>query len=500
MLYFRMFIVMGISLAAAGVTLRVLGSVDYGLNTVLGGVVAMFSFLNGSMCGAISRYITFELGRGDYERLNKTFNAALVINLVLGLIIVLLSETIGLWFFYNKMIIPPERLEAAFWVLQLSIITVPLGLTQVPYGAVIIAHENMKIFAMTSIADSVVRLINIYLLVISPFDKLITLSVLGTTWSVFMMIFYRVYCLRRYPETRLKPSVDWKLYGDMFKFAGSDFIGCSSCLLQGQGVNMLLNTFFGPVVNAARGIAYSVQGQATQFSSNFMTAVRPQIIKSYAAGDKDGMWLLVKRSGKLSYFLIWILALPFLLEADYVLTLWLGGYPEHTLSFFRLILIACLIQSLKTPRSAALHAIGKLFISNIITGTVLCFSFPLAYVFLRLGYAPESVFHATNIVMVLSEISSLLIQRYYIKFSIRDYLITVYGRCILVTIVSSIVPCLLYRVFEQCFLRIFWTGALTTSSVALSALYLGMNKEERQKIFEFVRQSVLSKIGLLKRK
>lgn len=500
MLYFRMFLVMGISLATAGVTLRVLGSVDYGINAVLGGIVAMFSFLNGSLSGAASRFITFELGRGDFKKLNKTFNASLIIHLALGILIVLLSETIGLWFFYNKMVIPPERIRAAFWVLQLSILTVPLGLTQVPYGAVIVAHEDMKIFALVSIADSVVRLLNIYLLLVSPFDKLITLAVLGTTWNVITMTFYRVYCIRKYPETKLKPCVDWKMYGEMFRYAGSDLIGCTSVLLQGQGINMLLNTFFGPVVNAARGIAYAVQGQATQFSGNFMTAVRPQIIKSYAMGDVAGMWLLVKRSGCFSYYLIWLLALPFILEADYVLTLWLGSYPDHTVSFFKLIIIACLIQSLKTPRSAALHALGKLFIPNVVTGGVLCLSFPMAYAFLRLGYAPESVFHATNIVMVLSEISSLLIQRYYIKFSIREYLSSVYGRCILVTIVSSIVPVFVYDIFDPCFLRIFWTGGVTTLSVGLSALYLGMSKHDRDRLFAIAKNRISPILARMKKK
>lgn len=490
MLYFRMFVVMGISLATAGVTMRVLGSVDYGINAVLGGIVAMFSFLNGSLSGAASRFITFELGRGDKARLNHVFNASLAIHLALGVLIVILSETIGLWFFYNKMIIPVERVSAAFLVLQLSILTVPLSLTQVPYGAVIIAHENMKIFAYVSVVDAVVRLLIIYLLLISPYDKLITLAALTTSWSVVTMVFYRGYCKRMYDETRLKLCVDWKMYSEMFRFAGSDLIGCTSVLFQGQGVNMLLNTFFGPVINAARGIAYSVQGQATQFSNNFMTAVRPQIIKSYAAGDTDSMWKLVKRSGCYSYYLIWLLALPFLLEADYVLKLWLGSYPEHTLSFFRLILVACLIQSLKTPRSAVFHAMGRLFIPNIISGTVLCMSFPLAYVALRIGYEPESVFHATNIVMVLSEISALVVLKMYFDYSVRDYVVTVYLRCIVVTAVSSIIPYFGYSLFGPSFVRVLWTGMLTTLSVGVAALYIGIDKADRVKLFNVAKNKV----------
>ena len=221
-LYVRMMIVMGVSFATAGITLRILGEVDYGLNAVLGGVVAMFSFLNGALSGACSRYLTFELGKKNFTRLNEVFNAALVVQLGLAVIIVILSETIGLWFFYHKMIIPPERARAAFWVLQLSILMVPMSLTQVPYGATIIAHEDMGIYAYTSIADVLAKVGILYLLFVSPYDKLITLSALTCAWTLAMILFYRMYCIRRYKETRLSLCRDWRLYRSIFAYAGSD--------------------------------------------------------------------------------------------------------------------------------------------------------------------------------------------------------------------------------------------------------------------------------------
>lgn len=487
-LYFRMFFVMGVSLATAGITLRVLGEVDYGLNAVLGGVVAMFSFMNGALKGASSRYLTFELGKKDYKRLNEVFNAALVVHIGLSIVIVILCETIGLWFFYNKMVIPPERMNAAFWVLQLSIVMVPLSLSQVPYGATIIAHENMKIYAYTSIADVLARMAILYCLCASPFDKLITLSALGFAWHVIMIVFYRVYCIRRYSETRLRWCRDKQLYRSMFSYAGSDLIGNVSVLAQGQGLNLLLNTFFGPVVNAARGVAYGVQGMIAQFAGNFMTAVRPQIIKSYAEGDIAGMWKLVERSSCFSCYLLLLLALPVYLEADFLLRIWLGKYPDHTLSFLLLVIINCMIQSVKTPRTSVFHATGHLLFSNVVIGSMLCATFPFAYLALRLGGAPETVFWAANISIAATELVSPFILVRYVNMDILGYFVRVHLRCLLTVSVASILPSLFYdKIFEQGFLRLIWTGLLSAVSVAGVTFAIGMDRSMRQKAVETVR-------------
>lgn len=264
-------------------------------------------------------------------------------------------------------------------------------------------------------------------------------------------------------------------------------IGAISVMAQGQGLNLLLNVFFGPVVNAARAVAYQVQGAVTQFSNNFMTAVCPQIIKSYAEGNLKDMWQLVIQSSNFSYYLMWLICLPIMLETRTILTLWLGDYPDHTISFMILVLMLCLVQTLKTPRATIFHAMAKVFWSNITVGVVLCLAFPLAYMFLKLGGTPESVFWAANITMIASEFVSVVVLRFFLVFSAPNYFLQVHGRCLLVTIVSSIIPYLLFdKIMEPCFLRLIVTCILTTMSVGITSLYLGMNKDMRSKLYNML--------------
>ena len=490
-MYFRMFLVMGVSLLTARVTLRTLGAVDYGLNAVLGGIVAMFSFVNASPSGAVSRNLTFELGRGDMKRVGEVFNVSLVVFLCLAVVIVLLSETAGIWFFRNKMVIPEDRMRAAFWVLQISIVGVPLSLSQVPYSAMLVAHENMRIYAYFSIADAVAKLAIIYALVVSPFDKLVTLSTLGFAWQVAAIMFYRFYCITRYPMTKLRFCKDGSLYAGIFKFAGSDLIGNVSCLAQGQGLNLLLNAFFGPVVNAARGIAYGLQGMTTQFSSNFMVAVEPQIVKSYAQGDYSGMWRLVFRSSVFSYCLVWMLALPAWIEGGALLRLWLGEYPAHTLQFFRLIVVACLLETVGRPLVKVIHATGKVLLGNVTVGLVLCLSFPAAWLCLRVGMEPESVFWCTVFSLAIGNIGVWFVLRHYLEYDIVDYVMKVYGRCLLVTVASAVFPAVLCaKIMEPCLLRMLLTGIVSALSVGVATLYLGMGVNDRMRLFSIVRSRI----------
>lgn len=486
-----MFLIMGVSLYTSRVVLATLGVVDYGLYNVVGGIVTMFSFLNGSLGAATSRYITFELGKKNYEGLNKIFNVALLTHIFIGIIIVLLAETIGLWFFYEKMVIPEERLNAAFWVYQISILSTLISLTQVPYNASIIAHENMEVYAYVGIVEVILKLAVVYLLVISPFDKLLFYASLLFLINIGIVLFYGIYCISRYPESRIKVCKEKALYKDMFKFAGSDLIGNVSVLAQGQGLNLLLNVFFGPVVNAARAVAYQVQGAVTQFSNNFMTAVRPQIIKLYAQGEIKEMFKLVYMSSNFSYYLMWLLVLPICLEADYILSLWLGNYPDHSVSFLILVLILCLIQTLKTPRTIVLHATGKLLLANVVIGTLLCCAFPLAYVFLKMGGNPESVFWAANITMFLSEFISVFIVRKYVEYNIADYLLNVHARCAIVTVVSILLPYFLFdRYMEPSFIRLILTCCLTSISIVATVWCIGVNKDMRQKTVFFIKTKI----------
>lgn len=490
-LYFRMMLIMGVTLYTSRVVLRVLGFEDYGLYNVVGGIVTMFTFLNGSLGAATSRYITFELGKKDFERLNKIFNTAMVIHITIALLIVLLTETVGLWFFYEKMTIPQDRLDAAFWVYQISIISCVFSLTQVPYNATIIAYEDMKIYAYVGIIEVLLKLGVVFLLVISPIDKLVFYAVTLCLIQVGVMLFYRFYCNKHYQSCQIRVFKDKALFKEMLSYGGFDLIGNLSVLAQGQGLNILLNIFFGPTVNAARGIAYQVQGAVTQFSNNFITAVRPQIIKSYAEGNLGGMMKLVKQSSCFSFYLMWMITLPVCLEADYLLKLWLGKYPEHTVNFLILILILCLIQTVKTPRTTIFHATGNIRLCNIIVGTILCLAFPLAYIALKTGGSPEMVFWMANVTMILAEFASVIILKHYIKYSILYYLINVHGRCLLVAGVSIILPYLLYdRWLDESFVRLLSTCLMTTLSVGITSLFLGMDKHTRIKLIQIVRSKI----------
>lgn len=486
-LYFRMMLIMGVSLYTSRIVLKTLGIEDFGIYNVVGGIVTMFTFLNGSLGSATSRYITFELGKKNYERLNQVFNVAFLIHIFIGFLVILLAETVGLWFFYEKMTIPEDRMFAAFWVYQISILTCFFSLTQVPYNATIIAHENMRIYAWVGIVEVICKLIVIYLLLVSPIDKLIFYAALLCVIQISIMFFYRLYCSKQYEESSLKFYKEKSLFKEMFNYASSDLIGNISVLAQGQGLNLLLNVFFGPTVNAARGIAYQVQGAVTQFSNNFMTAVRPQIIKSYAEGDLKGMFTLVVNSSCFSYYLMWIITFPIMLEADYILKLWLGNDPDYTVSFLNLVLVLCLIQTLKTPRTTIFHATGHIKLTNMVVGIILCAAFPLAYLFLKLGMSPNAVFWAANITMLLSEFASVLILKKYIDYSISSYLLQVHGRCLLVTLVSAIVPFLIYKdLMEPSFVRLLVTCLVTTLSIASVVYFIGMDKMTKGKLKSFL--------------
>lgn len=490
-LYFRMLLVMGVNLYTSRVVLQILGFEDYGLYNVVGGIVTMFTFLNGSLGSATSRYITFELGKKNFERLNKIFNTALAIHIAIAVLIILLAETVGLWFFYEKMTIPEDRFYAAFWVYQISIITCFFSLTQVPYNATIIAYEDMKIYAYVGIVEVLLKLGVVFLLLVSPIDRLVFYAVLLCLVQVGIMFFYRFYCNKRFPSCKIVLYKDKNLFKEMFSYAGSDLIGNLSVLVQGQGLNILLNMFFGPAVNAARGIAYQVQGAITQFSNNFMTAVRPQIIKSYAEGDLEAMMKLVKRSSCFSFYMMWMISLPVCLEADYLLSLWLGKYPPHTVNFLILVIMLCLIQTIKTPRTTIFHATGHIKWSNIIVGTILCMAFPLAYIALKLGGSPETVFWTANFTMLLSEIASVLVLKRYINYSVCDYLLNVHVRCLLVAVISFVVPYLLYdKWLDASFARLLSTCIISTVSVCLVSFYLGMDRHLRSRLLQIIKSKI----------
>ena len=345
----------------------------------------MFSVLSGSLSTAISRFITYELGKGNKENLNKIFSSAVTIQFGLAGIIILLAETIGIWFLNIKMNIPEVRMEAANWVFQFSILTFAINLISVPYNASIIAHEKMSAFAYISILEAVGKLTIAYLITISPIDKLIFYAILMCAVALVVRLTYGNYCKRHFSECTYHFSWDKLLLKQMFGFAGWNFIGASSAILRDQGGNVVINLFCGPTVNAARGIAFQVNNAVNQFVTNFMTALNPQITKSYASGDKEYMMTLIFQGARLSFYMLFLLSLPILVNTHYILTLWLKMVPEHAIAFVQLTLIFALSESISQPLITAMLATGKIRNYQIIVGGLQMMNLPVSYILLRIG-------------------------------------------------------------------------------------------------------------------
>ena len=482
LLYFRMLLTMGVSLYTSRVILNALGVEDYGIYNVVGGVVAMFGILSGSLSAAISRFITFELGKGDLDKLKKIFCTSVNIQVILIAIITILMETIGIWFLNNKMVIPEERLAAANWVFQFSVVTFALNLLSVPYNAVIIAHEKMSAFAYISIIDCTLKLIVAFIIAYNPFDKLVYYGLLIMIVGLINRMMYAIYSKRHFEEATYWMIFDKGLMKEMFGFAGWNFIGASSSILRDQGGNLLLNLFFGTTVNAARGIAMQVSLAVTSFVNSFMTAVNPQITKSYAAGDRDFMMKLVFRSTKFSFFILLLIALPVIVVTPFLLDFWLVDVPEYSVSFVRLILIYALLESLSGPLVTVMLATGKIKNYQIIVGGCQLLNFPVSYVCFRLGMQPETVFVVAIIVCTMCEMLRLIMLKKMVGLSISAFLTRVYFKAIFVATLAAIIP-LIFRLYladnlVSSVVIIF----ISILCVGLSAYFIGCDISEKNVI------------------
>lgn len=482
MLYIRMLFSMFVGLYTSRITLNALGVDNYGIYNVVGGVVSMFSVLSGSLSAAISRFITFELGRENVERLKKVFSSAVTIQIVLSFIVVLLAETVGLWFLNNKMVIPADRMAAAHWVYQLSILTFVVGLISVPYNAAIIAHERMSAFAYMSIFDVLAKLLVAFSMYYSSYDRLIHYAVFLAVLSLINRLIYGIYCKKQFEECTYQFTFDKLLLKQMFGFAGWNFIGASSAVLRDQGGNIILNMFCGPVVNAARGIALQVSSAIQGFVSNFMTALNPQITKSYASGEHDYMMSLVYKGARFSYYILLLLSLPVIVNTPYILKLWLVEYPEHTVSFVRLVLIFAMSESLANPLITAMLATGRIRNYQLVVGGLQMLNLPLAYMLLRWGYPPESVFLVAIFISVCCEMARLYMLRSMIQLSVRSFLRSVYFNVIAVSIIAAIVPVILSGTLPLGIVGLLISCVCCIACTVISIFYIGFSRDERKMI------------------
>lgn len=493
-LYMRMLLVMAIAIYTSRVVLHTLGAVDYGIYNVVGGVVAVMGMLNAVLSSSTSRFLTYELGRNDLDLLGKTFSVSLNLHILVAVLVFLFAETIGLWFVSEKLVIPSERIDAALWVYQFSIATTMVTFTQVPYNASLIAHENMSIYAYVGLYDAFSKLIIVYLIIISPIDKLVFYAFLLMANQILIQLFYRIYTYKKYPECRFRLFFNKYLYKRQLNYFGWELFGGMAGICQGQGINILLNLFFGPTVNAARAIAYQVQASVNQFINNFLMAVRPQVIKSYAQGDPDTMWRLTFQAAKFSFYLMLALILPLCYELRFILDLWLGNvYPEDTYIFTLIVLVFSLAEIFRLASVMPFHAIGRMKLGNSLNGTIMVMALPISYIVLKLGYPAYSAFLVLIIINIVVTFSGWYIIYSYSPFNIKDFLIKIVARCCLVCIISIIVPTLVVDFVEEGWERFILTCILSEISLLAIVYTIGMSKVERNQLISIIKMKIIKK-------
>ena len=478
-LYARMLLGMCVSLFTSRVILDALGAVDYGIYNVVGSIVSMSAFLNGAITTSTQRYITFYLGKNEPENLRRVFCSSVEIHTILAIIVALLAETIGLWFFYNKLVIPPERMGIAFWVFQLSIITMTINIFNGPYNSAIVAHERMDIYAYFSLGAIFFQLFMAYTLYKSPIDRLLFYAILIAFVNILTQVLIRAYCRRHFSETRFSMTWDGKLMKEMGSFSIWNIWGSLAGLLFGQGLNILLNMFFGPVVNAARGVAVQVNQAIEQFARNFQIAVDPQITKSYANNELPEMHNLIFRASKFTFFMLFMLSLPVLVETDAILNLWLVEPPQYTTIFIRLTLTIVIIDSVARPLMTSAAATGRVKVYQSVVGGVLLTIAPIAYIVLRLGGNPTSVFVVHLIVCIIAFIIRVLIVKPLIQLSIKEYFEKTIARILLVTVASIIPTIILYLLLPDSLVSTITVCGMSVVFVAISSFFIGMTINER---------------------
>lgn len=493
LLYFRMLFMMVVSLYTSRVVLNALGVEDFGIYNVVGGVVAMFSMLSGSLSAAITRFITYELGTGNKENLKKIFSSSVTIQIGLALLIILLAEAVGVWFLNVKMNIPDARMVAANWVFQFSILTFAINLISVPYNASIIAHERMSAFAYISILEAIGKLVIAFLIVISPMDKLIFYAILMCSVALIVRFAYGAYCKKHFEECTFRFIFDKDLLKRMFGFAGWNFIGASSSILRDQGGNIAINLFCGPAVNAARGIAFQVNAAINGFVTNFMTALNPQITKSYAAGNQNYMMNLIFQGARLSFYMLLLLSLPVLVNTHYILSIWLKIVPEHAVFFVRLVLIFAMSESISNPLITAMLATGRIRNYQLVVGGLQMMNFPISYILLRIGFLPEIVFIVAIVISQCCLVARLLMLRGMIGLPVKNYLKKVYLNIVTVTVIALFIPVFLIEKMQETFLCFVLQIIITIICSLISIYYVGCNTTERKFIRNKVTAFVKSK-------
>lgn len=482
-----MLLIMVVTLYTSRVVLATLGIEDFGIFNAVGGIVAMMGFLNNSMANAVQRFLSFEIGKRNSEKVGTLFNVSFQAHIAIAIFVFIIMEIGGVWFLNHKMNIPTDRMSAAHWVLQSSIVVSIISIIQVPYNALIIAKEQMNIYAYVSVVEVFLKLGVVYLLLLSSYDKLIVYSILYMIVTIIVIALYVVYCKRKYKESKLYFVKDMKSLRDLTGFASWNMLGEIAWIFTGQGVNILLNIFFGPVVNAARGVAYQIEGAVMKFVHSFQVAMNPQIIKTYAANLHEQTISLVYMGTRFSYYLILILSMPLYFEIDYILSIWLEEVPPMTSDFCRLILICALVQACSNLFATVAKAYGKIRNYQLIISVILMCNFPLSYLMLHQGFSPLSTVGVAILIQAVCLLARLLLMKGMIAFSIREFLFRVLLPLLIVTFMSSIVPYIISRTMSTGLSRFFY-NLIATEVVLVVIIYsLGLHQNERHFLHKAIR-------------
>ena len=485
-LYMRMFLLLAISIYTSRVVLSALGVDDYGVYNVVGGFVGLFAVVNAALVSAIVRFITTEQGIGNIENENKIFCTSVNVEIIVALVALLLAETIGLWFVNHKMVIPAEKLHAANIVYQLSLVPFVIGLISIPYNASIVAHEKMSAFAYISIIEAVWKLVVAFIINAIVNNRLIVYAILLSFVSILIQFIYVFYCKKNFPECTYRPLFDKDILKRMLRFAGWETIGSSASVIRDQGLNVLLNIFFGPVVNAARGVSMQVYTAVFNFANNFCMAINPQIFKAYAQENREYLMKLVFTGARFAYYLMFILSLPILVNTPYILDIWLKDVPDHTVAFIRLVLITGLIGILSETLVTTQNATGKNKWYQIIIGGTNLLTIPIAYLCLKLGQPSEAVFFVTIGIETVRLFLRLPILKRMVDIDIKRFCKEVIFIPLILSVESAILPVIINRHIEMNFLNFFLVSLLCVLCVAVVVYTQGLNKAERQLISQQV--------------
>lgn len=488
-LYFRMILVLFVSIYTTRVVLNALGVVDYGINNVVAGFVSMFTFLNTSMANGIQRFYNFTLGKKTEGNIRSVYNTAFQIQAALAIIIFILLETVGLWYMYKEMQIPAERINTALWVFQFAVASTILLIMQAPYASAIMAYERMNYYAYVGIFDVLLKLLIAYMLTKSNSDRLLLYGFLHLITSLIHFLMYYVYAKTQFKDLKFEFALHKELFKPMLSFSGWNIFGSFAYMLKGQGLNLLLNSFFGVVINSARGVSNMIMSALQGFQSNVIIAFRPQIIKSYAAGNFQYVKTLFYSLSKISFLMLTILSAPIILELDYILKIWLGNtIPEYTKSFTVLILFNMVISSLTTPLSQIVHATGKMKTYQMCTSIILCSIVPISWVFLKFGCDPNSVYYTSLGITILNQIICNIIVKKNFPYSIKEYIKKVIIPCTAFIITVLAIPYVITCSMEESVIRLALTSIAVIFTAILVAYFMVLDKDEQKLLRKFVKK------------